>query len=67
MRICVTCASDSPEIDEIFTYCQLNGIAMWPSSYIWVDNGYWLWRIESESTAKLTWLLLNYSDQLCIY
>ena len=67
MRICVTCASNSRAIDEIFTYCQLNDIPMWPSSYIWVDNGYWFWRIECEANAKLTWLLLRYPYELTVY
>ena len=62
MRICVTCPSDSPQIDEIYFYCQKNGIAMFPSSYVYVNNAYWIWRIEGEPSKQLTWLMLNYSE-----
>ena len=67
MRICVTVASDSCVIDEIYLYCQLNGIVMCPGPYIYVGDSYWCWRIESELTSKLTWLLLKYPDELCVY
>lgn len=67
MRICVTCASDSVEIDEIFRYCQLNGIAMSPGAYIYVGDAYWTWRIECEPSPAVTWLLLQYSDSLTVY
>ena len=67
MRVCVTCASNSREIDEIYLYCQINGIVMSPGPYIYVGDSYWTWRIESEATAALTWLLLKYPDQLCVY
>jgi hypothetical protein len=67
MRICVTLASNNPVIDEIYTYCQLNGIAMSPGHYIYVGDGYWAWRIESEPNRRLTWLLLQYSDHLVVY
>jgi hypothetical protein len=67
MRICVTCASNSPVIDEIYTYCQLNGIVMCPGPYIYVDDSYWTWRIESELNSRLTWLLLKYPQELCVY
>lgn len=67
MRVCVTCASDSIEIDRIYSYCQRNGIIMRPSSYIHVAGSYWVWRIESEPCAALTWLLLQYPDLLCVY
>jgi hypothetical protein len=67
MRICVTVASNSQVIDEIYLYCQMNDIVMCPGPYIYVGESYWTWRIESEPTAKLTWLLLRYPDQLCVY
>ena len=67
MRICVTVASDSPVIDQIYTYCQLNDIVMCPGAYIYVGDAYWTWRIESELTSHLTWLLLKYPDELCVY
>ena len=67
MRICVTVASDSPVIDEIYLYCQLNGIVMCPGAYIHVDDSYWCWRIESDATSQLTWLLLKYPDHLIVY
>jgi hypothetical protein len=66
MRICVTVASNDPVIDEIYTYCQLNSITMHPGAYVYVDGGYWYWRIESEPTSSLTWLLLRYGDYLVI-
>lgn len=67
MRICVTIASDSPIIDEIYFYCQTNHIPMFPSSYIYVDHGYWLWRIEAPDSAALTWLLLKWSPHLAVF
>lgn len=67
MRICVTCASDSQSIDEIYLYCQLNGIAMSPGPYIYVGNSYWTWRIDCEPCAELTWLLLRYPTELCVF
>jgi len=67
MRICVTVASNSSEIDEIYRYCQLNGIVMSPGAYIYVGDSYWTWRIESEACSAITWLLLKYPDQLCVF
>ena len=67
MRVCVCVASDSCVIDEIYLYCQLNGIVMSPGPYIYVGDAYWTWRIESELTRHLTWLLLKYPDELCVY
>ena len=67
MRICVTLASNSPVIDEIYLYCQLNDIVMCPGPYIYVGDAYWTWRIESELNSRLTWLLLQYSDHLVVY
>ena len=67
MRVCVTCASNSSEIDEIYLYCQRNGIVMCPGPYIYVGDSYWTWRIESEASPALTWLLLKYPRQLCVY
>lgn len=63
MRICVTLSSNSPVIDEIYTYCQQYG----PGSYIYVDEAYWTWRIESEPNPHLTWLLLQYPNHLVVY
>lgn len=67
MRICVTVNSDNPVIDDIYHYCQVNGIVMYPSSYIYVGTGYWCWRILSEPRKELTWLLLRYGEHLVIY
>ena len=67
MRICVTIPSDNPVIDEIYTYCQLNGIAMSPGPYIYVGDSYWTWRIECEPSAAVTWLLIRWADTLTIY
>ena len=67
MRICVTCASNSLAIDEIYLYCQLHDIVMCPGPYIYVGDSYWTWRIESDPCPALTWLLLKYPDQLCVY
>ena len=67
MRICVTVASDSVVIDEIYHYCQINSIVMCPGAYIVLDNQYWTWRIECEPCRQLTWLLLRYGDHLVIY
>jgi hypothetical protein len=67
MRICVTLASNSPVIDEIYLYCQLNGIVMCPGPYIHVGDSYWCWRIECEPDKRITWLLLQYSDHLVVY
>jgi hypothetical protein len=67
MRICVTIDSNSPVIDRIFLYCQLNDIAMFPGPYIYVGESYWTWRIEAEPSAELTWLLLCYSDYLTVF
>ena len=67
MRICVTCASNSSVIDEIYFYCQLNSIAMHPGPYIIVDNHYYTWRIETEHSSRVTWLLLRWADHLVVY
>jgi hypothetical protein len=67
MRICVTVASNSPVIDQIYLYCQLNGITMSPGPYVYVGESYWTWRIESELTSRITWLLLKYPDHLVVY
>ena len=67
MRICVTCPSNSESIDAIYFYCQKNGIAMYPSSYIHIGDSYWVWRIEAEPSSHLTWLLLNYGEYLAIF
>jgi len=67
MRVCVTCASNSLAIDEIYLYCQLHGIVMCPGPYIYVGDSYWTWRIESDPSPALTWLLLKYPDHLCVY
>jgi hypothetical protein len=67
MRICVTVNSDNPVIDEIYYYCQTNGIDMFPSSYIHVGDSYWLWRIEAEPSRQLTWLMLHWSEHLAVF
>ena len=67
MRICVTVASDSPVIDQIYSYCQQWDIVMCPGAYIHVDDSYWCCSIESDSTSRLTWLLLKYPDHLIVY
>lgn len=67
MRICVTCASDSVEIDRIYRYCQDNGLLMHTGAYIYADEAYWIWRIEAEPSPALTWLLLLYPDELRVY
>jgi hypothetical protein len=40
---------------------------MHTGAYIYADESYWIWRIESEPCAALTWLLLKYPDQLTVY
>ena len=67
MRVCVTCASNSEQIDRIYRYCQLNGLDMFTGAYIHADESYWIWRIESDPCAALTWLLLMYPDELRVY
>jgi len=67
MRICVTIPSDNPVIDEIYTYCQLNGIAMSPGPYIYVADGYYAWRINCEPSSDVTWLLIRWADYLVVY
>ena len=67
MRVCVTCASNSSEIDVIYRYCQLNGIVMHTGAYIHADESYWIWRIDCEACPALTWLLLQYPRELCVY
>ena len=67
MRVCVTCASNSSELDVIYRYCQDNGLLMRTGSYIYADESYWIWRIETEACPALTWLLLKYPDQLCVF
>lgn len=67
MRICVTCPSDNPDIDQIFGFCQQQGIPMFPSSYIHVGDSYWIWRIEAEPSPDLTWLLLRYGQYLTVF
>jgi len=67
MRVCVTCASNSPVIDKIYAYCQRTGLNMHTGSYIHAGESYWIWRIESEASPALTWLLLQYPDYLCVY
>ena len=67
MRVCVTCASNSPEIDLIYQYCQRNDLLMHTGAYIYADESYWIWRIETEACPALTWLLLRYPDQLTVF
>ncbi len=67
MRVCVTLASNSPVIDQIYFYCQKYGIVMCPGPYIYVGDSYWTWRIESDLTSRLTWLLLKYPNHLVVY
>ena len=67
MRVCVTCASNSSEIDKIYQYCQDNGLLMQTGAYIYADETYWIWRIETEACPALTWLLLKYPDQLRVF
>ncbi len=67
MRVCVTCASNSSEIDIIYRYCQDNGLLMHTGAYIHADESYWIWRIETEACPALTWLLLKYPDQLRVF
>jgi hypothetical protein len=67
MRICVTCASDSLVIDEIYFYCQMNSIAMHPGRYLVVDDHYYTWRIECELNRAVSWMLLRWSDHLVVY
>ena len=67
MRVCVTCASNSKEIDLIYQYCQRNGLLMHTGAYIYADESYWIWRIEGEPSAAMTWLLLRYPDQLTVF
>ena len=67
MRICVCVASTSPVIDEIYSYCQQYDIVMYPGSYIHVGESYWCWRILAEPSARLTWLLLRYPQELSVY
>ena len=67
MRICVTLDSHSPVIDQIYRYCQLNDIVMYPGPYIHVGDSYWCWRIEAEPNKQITWLLLCYADYLTVF
>lgn len=67
MRVCVTCASNSSEIDKIYQYCLANGLVMQTGAYIHCDESYWIWRIIAEPSPALTWLLLQYPDELCVY
>lgn len=67
MRICVTCASNSSEIDSIYRYCCDNGLLMHTGAYIHADESYWIWRIIAEPSPALTWLLLKYPDELRVY
>jgi hypothetical protein len=67
MRVCVTCASNSSEIDKIYQYCLANGILMRTSAYIHADESYWIWHLECPAGPALTWLLLQYPDSLCVY
>lgn len=64
MRIVVTLESDDPRIDEIYSYCNQHSITMFPGRYIVVDDTYWIWRIESDLTKDLLWLLLKYPKYL---
>lgn len=67
MRICVTLDSNSPIIDKIYYYCQVNDIVMYPGPYIHVGDSYWTWRIETEPSKQVTWLLLCYGDYLTVF
>ena len=67
MRVCVTCASNSPEIDLIYQYCQRNDLLMHTGAYIYTDETYCIWRIETPACPALTWLLLQYPDQLTVF
>ena len=67
MRICVTVASNSPEIKAIYQYCLANGLVMQSGAYIHADESYWVWRILAEPSSHLTWLLLQYPDHLSVY
>ena len=64
MHLVVTIESDDPVIDELYTYCQLNDIVMYPGRMIVVDNQYWYWRITAEDSAQLSWILLRFGGYL---
>jgi hypothetical protein len=67
MRLVVTVESDNPIMDEIYGYCCHNDIDMHIGRYLVVDNQYWVWRIDCEPCASVTWLLLKYDEYLtCI-
>ncbi len=66
MRIVVTCASDDPKIDRIYTYCQQHDINMHCSRYILVGDSYWTWRIDAPFDRDIFWLLVQYPDLLTV-
>lgn len=66
MRMVVTCHSEDPVIDRIYSYCQQHNIDMHCGRYILVDEGYWAWRIDCDWNRYSLWLLFNYSDYLTV-
>ena len=70
MRILVTAATDSREIDLIMWYCwrhEQQGIHFCSGEYIVHDGEYKLWRIYCEPSKYVDWLLLKYSEHLTVY
>lgn len=64
MRICVTCDQDR---EEILDLCVRLGLTLNTHQHLLVDPQYWIYTIECEPSARVTWLLLKYSDSLCVY
>jgi len=40
---------------------------MHPGPYIIVDDHYYTWRIETEHSSRVTWLLLRWAAHLVVY
>ena len=70
MRIVITAGSDTHVIDHILWYCQAHeshGINMFTGPYIVLDGQYYLWRVHCEPSKYVDYMLLKWSDYMCVY
>ena len=69
MRIVVTLATDTPEIDRIMWYCwqhEKHGLNFSLGSYIDVGDHYYTCKIDCEPNKYVDLLLLRWADYLVV-
>jgi hypothetical protein len=69
MRIVVTLATDTPEIDQIMWYCwqhEKHGLNFSLGSYIDVGDHYYTCKIDCEPNKYVDLLLLQWADYLVV-